>query len=167
MDQLIKRLPDELENEIKNLVYTKSTRLIVLLDKYPLVNMNTFLQQFSKEQLDRIYRYGCVSKVLEWDNGYTHSGVNPSVKKLFKNEPFNYSLFTHTCWPTAQFNYYWQSKIKRCQPSKPEYIRRIKYFCNYVLAFSQRNPSNEKFTSFCEHLVYDVFVASLIMRKNM
>jgi hypothetical protein len=166
MDQLIKRLPDELENEIKNLVYTKSTRLIVLLDKYPLVNMNTFLQQFSKEQLDRIYRYGCVSKVLEWDNGYTHSGVNPSVKKLFKNEPFNYSLFTHTCWPTAQFNYYWQSQIKRCQPSKPDYIRRISRFCGYVFAFSRLTSNNEKLIQFCEKIVYDVIVGCLIISRG-
>jgi hypothetical protein len=168
MNQLIQNLPEELENEIKSLIFTKPMKLTMLLDRYPLANMDTFLQKFSKEQLDRVYRYGCVSKVLAWgSDGYTWNAIQPKLNDIFKNDNRDYRLFTYTCWPVAQFNYYWQTQIKRCQQSKPEYIRRITCFCNYVLAFSKRNNSNERFISFCEDVIFDVMVGSLIMRKNM
>jgi hypothetical protein len=75
-DSLLK-LPEEIENEIRDYTLSKSLRLMMLLEKYPLANMDTFLQLFSKEQLDRIYSYGCVSKVLEKkDDWYTWGHVN-------------------------------------------------------------------------------------------
>lgn len=166
MNQLIRKLPDEIENEIKNLVLTKSMRLTMLLDKYPLVNMDTLFNGFTKDQLDRVYRYGCVSKVLKWGcDGYTWNTIQPALNDIVKSDNRDYRLFTYTCWPVAQFNYYWQTQIKRCQPSKPEYIRRITNFCIFVLACSKRNP-NEKFVSFCEQLVRDVVIGSLIIRKT-
>ena len=169
MNQLIKKLPEEIEAEIKQLIFTDSMRLTMLLDKYPLANMDTFLQGFSKEQLDKIYRYGCVSKVLHQDTsiGYTVVTVNPIIAEFLKNDARYYSLFTHACWPTSQFNTYWVNQKQ--QPSKPEYIRRITKFCSFVLAFpkSYYQTKNERFISFCEKLVYDVVVGSLIMRKNM
>ena len=168
MNQLIQRLPDEIENEIKNLVLTKSMRLTILLDRYPLQNLDTLFHGFTKDQLDRVYRYGCVSKILKWGcDGYTWNAIQPALNNIFKTDNRDYRLFTYTCWPVAQFNYYWQTQIQRCQPSKPEYIRRITRFCNYVLEFSKRNPNNERFVNFCEKLIYDVVVGSLIMRKNI
>jgi len=168
MNQLIQRLPDEIENEIKNLVLTKSMRLTILLDRYPLAKMDNLFHGFTKDQLDRVYRYGCVSKILTWGcDGYTWNAIQPALNNICKTDNRDYRLFTYTCWPVAQFNYYWQTQIQRCQPSKPEYIRRITRFCNYVLEFSQRNPNNERFVNFCEKLIYDVVIGSLIMRKNI
>jgi len=168
MNQLLQRLPEEIENEIKSLIFTKSMRLTMLLDRYPLANMETFLHGFSKEQLDRIYRYGCVSKVLYQDtsNRYTSAFVNPNITEFFRNDTRYYSLFTHACWPTSQFNTYWVNKKQ--QPSKLEYIRRIAKFCSFVLEFQKFYlTKNERFISYFENLVYDVVVGTLIMRKNM
>jgi hypothetical protein len=169
MNHLIRNLPEDIENEIKSLIFTKSMRLTMLLDKYPLNKMDTLFNGFTKDQLDRVYRYGCVSKVLAWGcDGYTWNAIQPTLNDIFKNDNRDYRLFTYTCWPVAQFNYYWQTQIKKCQPSKPEYIRRITNFCIFVLASSKRNPNpNEKFVSFCEKLVSDVVIGSLIMRKNI
>jgi len=168
MRENILKLPEDMENEIRQYTLSQSLRLNMLLDKYPLANMDTFFKQFSKEQLDKIYRYGCVAKVLECkDNWYTWGYVNEKIKELLKNNERSYTLFTYTSWPTSQFNEYWRTPIKKQQPSKPEYIRRITNFCNFVLAFSKNNPlHNEQFINFCEKLVYDVLVCSLIIRKN-
>ena len=166
MNEFLQRLPEEIENEIKNFVITKSIRLTMLLDKYPLANMDTFFKQFSKEQLDRIYRYGCVEKVLEKKNDwYTWGSVNEKIKELLKNDERSYILFTYTSWPTSQFNEYWKIQSNKRQPSKPEYIRRITHFCNFTLACSQ-NTQNEQFIQFCEKLIYEVIVGSLIILKN-
>jgi hypothetical protein len=130
--------------------------------------MDTFFNGFTKEHLDRVYRYGCVSKVLEWNEGHTWASVNPLINELLKNNNRAYTIFTYTCWPTGKFNAYWGTKRKNLQPSRPEYIRRITKFCAFVLAFSQQDPLlNEPFIKFCEKLVYDVFVGSLIMRRTM
>ena len=170
MNQLIRKLPDEIEYEIKNLVLTKTMHLTMLLDKYPLENLDAFLEQFSTEQLDRIYRYGCVSKVLQQENGDGwYTSTNTIIKEIFGNQHRYYGLFTHTCWPDSEFQFYWQTQTqtKKSHPSKPEYIRRIKNFCYFAIEFSNIYlTENKKFSSFCEKLVYDVIVGSLIMLKN-
>ena len=158
----LQQLPEDIENEIKEYVFTKSMRLHMLLEKYPLSN---FFNDFTKEQLDRIYRYGCISKVLKCDrDAYSWNYVQPIVTELLQNDNRVYTLFTYNCWPVAQFNAYWQLKRKTLQPSKKEYIHRITTFCNFVLQHTQ--TPNEKFTCFCEKLVYDVVVGSLIMRNS-
>jgi hypothetical protein len=156
-------MPDEIENEIKNLVLTKSVRLTMLLDKYPLKNMETFLEQFSIEQLDRIYRYGCVCKIFEQETSWCKI-TNTIINEMFENQEYPYKLFTETCYPFAEFRYYWETQKKMYQPSKPEYIRRIINFCNFTLTFYL--VQNDRFTSFCEKLVYEMMVGSLIMLKN-
>lgn len=162
----ILKLPEDMENEIRQYTLSQSLRLNMLLNKYPLANMDAFLKHFSKKQLDKIYRYGCVAKVLEEKNNwYTFGGVNQKIKEWLKNDTHSY-IFTVTPWPPLKFNKYWHKKIKS-QPTKAEYISRITHFCNFVLEFSKNNPSlNEQFISFCEKLVYDVIACSLIMRKN-
>jgi hypothetical protein len=129
--------------------------------------MDKFFKGFTKDQLDRVYRYGCVSKILLWNDGYTMHVTNPKINELFKNHNMHGTLFTHSCWPVSAFNNYWQTQNKKRQPSKPEYIRRITKFCTFALAFSKHNSYfNEQFSNFCEKLVYEVIVGSLIMRGN-
>jgi len=196
MNKFLQRLPEVIENEIREYTITTSFRLRMLLNKFPLAQMDTFFHGFTpfrienaqrqrylsliyahkvgvlnekrckKQELDRIYRYGCVEKVLEKNNDlYTWGYVNKNIKELLKNDERSYILFTYASWPTSQFNEYWKIQSKTRQPSKPEYIRRITHFCNFTLACSQ-NTQNEQFIQFCEKLVYDVIVGSLIMRKN-
>jgi hypothetical protein len=168
MNQLVRKLPDEIENEIKNLVLAKSIRLSMLLDKYPLSipGDDTFLEQFSIEQLDRIYRYGCVCKIFDEETSWCKS-TNTIINEMFENQEHPYKLFTETCYPFPEFRYYWETQNKRCQPSKPEYIRRITNFCNFTLAFSQVYlEQNDRFLNFCEKVVYEMMVGSLIMLKN-
>jgi hypothetical protein len=164
MRESILKLPDEIEDEIREYTLSKSLRLKMLLDKYPLTKIGIFFKGFTKDQLDRVYRYGCVSKILEWDNGYYMQTSKPIIRELLNND-FCFQVFTYNCWPVSSFNSYWETQNKKSQPSKPEYIRRITKFCTFVLWFS-KNIKNEKFICFCEKLVYDVLVGSLIMRKN-
>ena len=163
MNQLIQRMPDEIEYEIKNLVLTKSVCLRILLDKYPLSKMETFLEQFSIEQLDKIYRYGCVCKIFEQETSWCKI-TNTIINEMFENQDYPYKLFTETCYPFPEFRYYWETQNKRYQPSKSEYISRIKNFCNFTLAFCINE--NERFVNFCEKVVYEIMVGSLIMLKT-
>jgi hypothetical protein len=166
MSQLIQRLPNDIENEIKNLVLTKSVRLTLLLDKYPLEKMETFLEQFSIEQLDRIYRYGCVCKIFEEEDVWCNS-TKPIINEMFVGCARPYILFTKSCRPERGFRYYWDMQMKMVHPYKHDYIRRITNFCGFVLAFSSYHLKwNDRFVNFCEKLVYDLIVGSLIMLKN-
>jgi len=160
----IEKLPEEMENEIREYTLTKSVRLRILLDKYPLTKMDIFFSSFTKDQLDRVYRYGCVSKIMIWNDEYTMHVTQPIIHELLKNDEVSFSLFAYSCWPVSGFNNYWETKNKKRQPPKPEYIRRIKKFCTFALAFSQVTQ-NQKFIDFCENLVYDVLVGSLIMKN--
>ena len=164
MRESILKLPQEIEDEIRDYTITKSIRLKMLLDKYPLSTMGIFFKGFTKDQLDRVYRYGCVSKILNWNNGYTMHASEPIIRELLKND-FCFQAFTYDCWPVSAFNNYWQTQDKKRQPSRPEYVRRIAKFCTFALWFS-KNIKKENFICFCEKLVYDVVVGSLIMRKN-
>jgi hypothetical protein len=84
MNQLIRNLPEEIENEIKQLVFTKSMRLNILLDRYPLAKMDALFHGFTKDQLNRVYRYGCVSKILTWScDGYTWNSIQPALNDIF------------------------------------------------------------------------------------
>ena len=75
----------------------------MLLDEYPLSKMDTVLNGFTKDQLDRVYRYGCVSKTLNWNNGYTMHVSQPIISELLKNNTASFQLFTHSCWPVSNF----------------------------------------------------------------
>ena len=164
----MQRLPEEIENEIKTLVLTNSVRLRILLDKYPLSipGDDAFLEQFSIEQLDRIYRYGCVCKIFEKETSWCKM-PNAIINEMFENQEYPYKLFTETCYPFPEFRYYWETQNKRCQPSKHEYIRRIENFCNFTLAFSNVYLlQNDRFLNFCENVVYEMMIGSLIMLKN-
>jgi hypothetical protein len=183
MNEVIHRMSDEIENEIKSLIFTKSTRLTILLDKYPLSNMETFFQDFTVEQLDKIYRYGCISKMLVWcSKGYAMNVIQPIIFELTQlPQHIIIRELTSNCWPKGGYNNYWQNN--NTQPSKEEYIRSICDFCNNVLNYSKNNqvsdktaalflcedlnkPHNENFIYFCEKLVHDVIVGSLIIRNS-
>ena len=167
MQSFLQRLPEDMENEIREFTVTNSIRLQLLLDKYPLDRMDIFFKGFTKEQLDRVYRYGCVSKILVWNDGYTMHVSNPKINELLENDMRSYQLFTYSCWPVSGFNTFWETQNKKRQPSKPEYIRRITKFCTFAIAFSQHNPLlNEPFIRFCEKIVYDVIIGSLIIKKR-
>jgi len=166
MRESILKLPEEIENEIREYTLTRSIRLRILLDKYPLDQMKSFFSGFTKDQLDRVYRYGCVSKVLNWNNyGYYMYTSKPIVSELLKNVMRHILPFTYECSPVSDFNSYWETQDKKRQPSKPEYIRRIKNFCTFALTFSL-DTRNKKFIDFCEKLVSDLVVGCLIMHKN-
>jgi len=166
MRENLLKLPEEMEREIRDFVITNSFRLQLLLNRYPLDKMDTFFRGFTKQELDRIYRYGCIEKVLEKKNDwYTWGYVNKNIKELLKDDERTYILFTYTSWPTSQFNEYWRMQSKTRQPSKAQYISNISHFCNFALTCSQ-NTQNEQFIQFCEKLVYEVIAGSLIMRKN-
>jgi len=180
MNERLRTLPDEIEN----LTLTESMPLTMLLDKYPHANMETFLQDLTVVQLDRIYRYGCVSKIFAWcSKGYAMNIIQPIILDLTQL-PTHIIIteLTRNCWPKGGYNDYWQNN--NIQPSKEEYIRSISDFCFQVLKYSQNNkvsdkianlffcedfiqPHNKEFVSFCENLVRDVIVGALIMRKNM
>ena len=155
MTGIIQKLPDDIENELKSLIFTKSMRLTILLDKYPLANMETFFQDFTVEQLDKIYRYGCISKILVWcRKGYAMNVIQPIILEL-SQLPTHFIIIelTRNCWPKGVYNDYWQNK--NIQPSKEEYIRSITDFCSHVLKYSQNNQVSDKTAALflCEDLI--------------
>lgn len=184
MNKLVQKLPEEIEKLIKDYIFTHSHRLGFLLYKYPLANTETFFQDFTVDQLDQIYRYGCISKLLVWcSKGYAMNVIQPIILELTQLPTHVIIIeFTRNCWPKGGYNDYWQNN--NVQPSKEEYIRSITEFCSQVLKYSQNNqvsnktanlflrkdlikPHNKEFIIFCEKLVYDVIVGSLIMCKSM
>jgi hypothetical protein len=60
LEDRMNRLPEEMVREIYDFVYPNKFRL--LLSLYPKDDMTAILQTFTWEQLDRVYRQGCISQ---------------------------------------------------------------------------------------------------------
>ena len=56
--------------------------------------------------------------------------------------------------------------ISKYRPTKPEFIRRIKRFCLFIILQSKKYSSNKKIWSACQKILYEVLICSLIMRKR-
>jgi len=110
MNERLRTLPEDIEHEIENYILTESMRLTMLLDKYPLANMETFFQDFTVEQLDKIYRYGCVSKIFAWcSKGYAMNIIQPIIVELTQLPTHIIIIeFTKNCWPKGGYNDYWK-----------------------------------------------------------
>jgi hypothetical protein len=64
VENYMNRLPEEMVKEIYDFVYPNKLRL--LLSLYPKDDLTVILNTFTWEQLDRVYRQGCISKLFEW-----------------------------------------------------------------------------------------------------
>jgi len=175
IDNRIQRLPEEIESEIRGYLLTKYIRLQLLLQTYPLDNIEQLLNKFSREQLDKIYRYGCVDKVFEWDNGYEMHGSRLEIKRLFERDIYvptgqnighyydHFTLFVYGLSPLSRFNDYWRTGEKKHRIYRPEYIRRIKTFCQIISVFPTRY-SHSKLRPFSEKFIYDLIMVILIQQ---
>ena len=192
MATLVCKCPEDIENEIKKYTLTSSIRLKLLLDKYPLNKMEEFFERLTTMQLDKVYRYGCVSKILNLDaligkeriktTGWDY--VCENVYELFENEkpegapisdliwekskrsgPYSLARLGGLCCPRLEFSWYW--KENEFQPDKSEYIQVITRFCDIIYEFKDNRLDNAEWECFCEGVLYDIIVGSLIMIKSM
>jgi hypothetical protein len=175
IDNQIKRLPEEIEWEIRDYALTRYIRLQLLLQTYPLDNIERLLNKFSREQVDKIYRYGCVDKVFEWNNGYEIHRSRLEIKRLFERDNYvpgqnivryydHFTIFVYGLSPLNRFNDYWRTGEKKHRIYRPEYIRRIKTFCQIISEFPDRY-SHSTLRPFSEKFIYDLIMVILIMSK--
>lgn len=180
----IQKLPHELEREISEYVFTPKSRLDYLICKYPIQKMTRLFFRFTKAQLDRIYKEGCLSKIFT--NLGTPLGivfmdayVHPHVKNLFpiiQHPDGNYrhhscTHFSMRFCPVSGFRSYWDTLDEKKQPSKPDYIRRIIKFCTDILEFPYISfigqSKNKALIEFCEKMVCDLISGVLLMRNRV
>jgi hypothetical protein len=162
-DQILKRcnmLPNEIEDEICRFYITPKIRLQLLLQTYPLSVLPSLLADFDQNELNRIYKDGCVYKFLKG----TFPLLNETAKKQFKK----YQDTNAIAWqisPCPAFYYYWRNKIH--QPAAPLYIQAITNFIDCILYFSEYNSHfNGPLEIFCNKVLCDLFVGILIMKKR-
>jgi hypothetical protein len=177
----IKKLPEDIENVIHKFAFDDEIRLELLLDKYPLSELNTFFKDFSLDQLDRVYKHGCANKIFNIDDiyyfkeykGYVCDTIRPKIKNLFCPILIHSLMIISVCCCPGTFMYrYWFTKNKEFQPKREEYIRNIYKFCDFILnrfekEIVHRRDNEKNFIKIGKKLVYDMLVGSLIMRKNM
>ena len=177
----IKKLPEDIENEIGKFLFTDTIRIELLLDKYPLSKLDLFFKDFSIDQLDRVYKHGCVNKIFNTDDiyyfkeykGYVCKTIRPKIKNLFSPILIHsMMIISVSCCPGTFMYEYWFTKNKKFQPKREEYIRNIYKFCDFILnRFEKdvihRGDNEENFIKLGKKLVYDMLVGSLIMHKNM
>jgi hypothetical protein len=118
----IQKLPHELEREISEYVFTPKSRLEYLLHKYPIKKITRLFFGFTKAQLDRVYKEGCLSKIYKKLGNslgiiFMDARVHQHVNELF---PFlqdsigNYrhhscSHFSIQFSPVSHFRGYWET----------------------------------------------------------
>jgi hypothetical protein len=182
LNERVQRLPHELEREISEYVLTPKSRLEFLLHKYPIKKMTRLFFGFTKAQLDRVYKEGCLSKIFvdfKMNIIFRDAHVHPHVKDLFTtiqdtNGNYRYhslSYFSLSFSPVSGFRGYWETLDAKKQPSKPEYIRRIIKFCTDILEFPHipfiEQSQNRALIEFCEKIVCDLLSGVLLMRNQV
>jgi hypothetical protein len=172
MNELVQRLPEELENEVKEFTFTDSLRLELLLEKYPLDKMDTFLKRFSKKQLDKIYREGCISKVfnvLVIELSFLDANINymkPKVKELFEQVYSEGESYYHPSIIRFAIDACPERLWLYNNPSNKKYINSITNFCRVILLLAKEHKFHTKIVCFCEKVIYDLIVGLLIMRNK-
>lgn len=184
LEERVQKLPHELEKEISEYVFTPKSRLEYLLHKYPIKKMTRLFFGFTKAQLDRVYKDGCLSKIFKKLGNslgiiFMDAHVHQHVKDLFPIVQYSISNYRHhSCShfsiqfsPVSEFRGYWETLDTKKQPSKPEYIRRIIKFCTDILEFPYISfigqSQNKALIEFCEKIVCDLISGVLLMRNRV
>lgn len=164
----VKKIPEEIENLIKDYVFSYSFRLQLLLDKYPLYEIDNLIKDIQIEQLDKIYKEGCIYKIFIFTNRNCTCKIRSHIDNLFNIYP-NTSAFLWEfyleCYPKDSFNNFWITNNNYLRPCKSEYINNIKEFCIFIFRFSKERK-NEYLINFCDKLLYELLVGILIIRKS-
>jgi len=176
VENYMNRLPEEMVKEIYDFVYPNKLRL--LLSLYPKDDLTVILNTFTWEQLDRVYRQGCISKLFEWcpTSGYEMWNLRTDVKSLFQLIQVGHrqyytndlSAYAYEYSPISKFNHYWVSNNKTYKVYRPEYIRRITAFYNSLLnppAILHYQRKNKRLQKFCEKTVQELISGILVMDK--
>lgn len=177
LEDRVNRLPEELVREIYDFIYPNKFQL--LLSLYPKEVLAKIMKTFTWEQLDRVYRHGCVSKIFRWDpnSGYESWNVKLDVKSLFpiiRYENVQYydssvNVFCHNHSPISNFNSYWTSNDKKYKVYRPEYIRRINRFYSSLIdppPLLESQKRNTKLAEFSEKTVHDLILGILIIHNS-
>jgi hypothetical protein len=177
LEDRVNRLPEDMVNEIYDFVYPNKLRL--LLSLYPKDNLTTILHTFTWEQLDRVYRQGCISKLFNWCpiSGYEMWNIKPEVKSLFqviqiRNLQYyqnDLSAYAYEYSPVSKFNYFWVSNNKKYKVYRPEYIRRINTFYSSLLdppPILHYQRKNKKLQEFSEKTVQELISGILIIHNS-
>ena len=170
MRKFIERLPEELEDKIREYVFCSTVKLILLLDKHPLC-FNLF-SGLTKEQLNRVYKYALIHKFLSWNNGYYSNTIKERVKCLFPIHyhsiyinPSSVYKFSEPLQPPFNFNKYWICGGKRFDPSILEYMQNIIRFCNHIVEFP-RWYKNISLQDYCDKIVRQMIICVLILKRK-
>jgi hypothetical protein len=173
LEDRVNRLPEDMVNEIYDFVYPNKLRL--LLSLYPKDNLTSILRTFTWEQLDRVYRQGCISKLFNWCpiSGYEMWNLRPEVKSLFQLVHRQYyqndlSVYAYEYSPVSKFNYFWVSNNKKYKVYRPEYIRRINAFYSSLLdppPILHYQCRNRRLQEFCEKTAQELISGILVMDK--
>jgi hypothetical protein len=170
MCEFIERLPQELEDKIREYVFCNTVKLRLLLDKHPLCF--NFFSGLTKEQLNRLYKSALIHKFISWKNGYYSNIIKERVKYLFPRHYhdiyINHSSvykFTEPLQPPYNFNKYWASGGKRFNPSILEYMQNIIRFCNHIVEFP-RWYKNIRLQDYCDKIVHQMIICVLILKRK-
>ena len=177
LEDRVNRLPEEMVREIYDFVYPNKLRL--LLSLYPKDSLTAILQTFTWEELDRVYRRGCIFKLFNWcpTSGYEMWNLRPDVKSLFqviqiRNTQYyttDLSAYAYQYSPVSKFNSYWTSNDKKYKVYRPEYIRRINNFYSSLLnppRLLESQKRNVKLNEFSEKTVHDLIMGILIIHNS-
>lgn len=180
MREFILRLPQELEDKIREYVFYNTDKFKLLLEKYPL-SFDLF-NGLTKNQVNRIYKSACIFKFLSWSNGgYYSNKIRENIRWLFPtyyhdnylvdrrrlcaaNHPSVYT-FAERIQPPFHFNKDWSCGGKRFEPSRLECMQSIIQFCDHIMEFPRRYK-NRWLQEYCDKIVYQMIICVLILKRN-
>jgi hypothetical protein len=180
MREFILRLPQELEDKIREYVFYNTDKILLLLEKYPL-SFDLF-NGLTKNQVNRVYKSACIAKFLSWSNGgYYGNMFKEHIRCLFPmyyhdnhlvdrrhlcaaNHPSVY-MFAERIQPPFHFNKDWSCGGKRFEPSRLECMQSIVQFCYHIIDFPRRYK-NKWLQEYCDKIVYQMIICVLIVKRN-
>jgi len=181
MQRFIARLPEELENKIREYVFSDSVKIKLIVCKYN----NDLCAGLTAKQLDAVYKHACLSKIASVRFGYSPYCVNKKVNDLFPVEDADerycaydaITEFASAFAPANGINEYWKDKniypsreykSGLPEPSTEMYIDGIVNFGEVIRTFRRKHKKNGLLRNYCHNIVFQLLVCILIMkRKNL
>ena len=171
MESFIRRLPQEVEDKIREYALSDSDKIRLLANKYA----NDLCDGLTLKQIDAIYKNACIYKIhptICLD--YRCDLPLHLLSKLFKTSSESLRFMCELV-PPKQIIHYWKHG-NTCRPScvyvntGPErsidmYVDNIVSFGKFLRRFPHKNK-NDRLRDYCDKVVYQMIMCILILKKK-
>jgi hypothetical protein len=172
MENFIRRLPQELEDKIREYVFSDSVKIKLLANKYA----NDLCDGLTLKQIDAVYKNACVYKIHapvrsgykihpSLRSGYFHSIPLVPLRKLFQTSSEADRFMTELAPPNQIIHHHWKHGNTHPKRSFDMYVHSIVSFGKFLRKFPHKNKNNQ-LRDYCDKVIYQMIVCILIIKQK-